>query len=60
MTKLWRVTNKGQWPEFTKDVEGSHVGEAIDNFEKAQKERSSSATRKEITKIELLGDTNGS
>ena len=57
MTKLWRIWNKGSWPEFSIDVTGDHINEAINNFEKKQKKTSSMADFSQITKIELIGDT---
>jgi len=55
--KLWRITNKGSWPEFDVDVIGDTISEALNEFDKRQKGTGSMANRKQVIAVQLIGDT---
>lgn len=57
LTKIWRITNKGHWPEFDKDVEGNNIIEALANFDLKQKETGSVANHTQVISAQLIGDT---
>lgn len=54
--KVWRVWNRGDWPEFTIDIIADDVESLLDKFDYIQVKRRSVADRKQIVKIELVGD----
>ena len=57
MTKLWRITAKGSWPQFTQDVVAPNLDEAISTFVLDQAKYGSSCRSEDINKVELIGDT---